>query len=65
MSKETLAITAESPQNIAGKLSSAILLLLCLLPIVATILFGGVDNITWALVPSTAAIILILWLAIC
>jgi len=61
----TLSVAPAGPNDIGGRLSGAIIALLCLLPIFTTILFGGVDNITWALVPMVWAVIVALWLVIC
>lgn len=46
----------------SSRLSSAIVVILCVVPIVATILFGGVDKITWAFISIFWAAVLLLWL---
>lgn len=47
----------------ASRLSGAIFFLVCLVPIVSTILFGGVDNTTWILITVFWVLIILLWLA--
>lgn len=47
----------------SSRLSSAVVVLLCFVPIFATILFGGVDKITWSLLSIFSATIVLLWLA--
>src|SRR2546421_5184971 len=53
------------PQDTAGRWSTGAFLLLCFIPVFMTVLFGGVDNITWAVVPFLWALIVLLWLIGC
>ena len=46
----------------ASRLSSIIFFLLCLIPVLTTILFGGVDNATWIMVTIGWVAIILLWL---
>lgn len=63
--------TDQSPAMIANiavgtnssRLSSVIFFVLCLIPVVTTVLFGGVDNATWMLVTICWGAIVLLWLA--
>ena len=41
--------------------NSTIFLLICILPVVSTLVFGAVDNTTWALITIFWAAILLLW----
>lgn len=43
--------------------SKAVFVILCALPIFATVLFGGVDNTTWAIISVVWASVVLLWLA--
>ncbi len=47
----------------SSRASKAIFLILCALPILATILFGGVDNTTWVIISIIWALVVSLWLA--
>src|SRR5258708_121668 len=47
----------------SSRLSSIIFLVLCIVPMFATIMFGGVDNMTWAIILVFWAAIVLLWLA--
>lgn len=47
----------------SSRISSAIFILLCLVPIFSTVLFGGVDNATWIFISVFWAAIVLLWLA--
>ena len=47
----------------SSRLSSIIFFLLCFVPIFSTILFGGVDNMTWVIILVFWAAIVFLWLA--
>ena len=47
----------------SSRLSSAIVLVLCILPVFATVLFGGVDAVTWVFISFFWALIMLLWLA--
>lgn len=61
----TVAVHAADTKQVTGRWSSLIVVLLCFLPIFTTVLFGGVDNITWAMVPIIWAVLVALWLVIC
>ncbi len=41
--------------------SKVVFFLLCLIPIFSTLLFGGVDNITWALISVMWALLVLMW----
>ncbi len=43
--------------------SKAVFFLLCFLPLFATVLFGGVDNVTWIFISIAWALIVLLWIA--
>ncbi len=43
--------------------SKIVFFLLCFLPLFATVLFGGVDNITWIFISIAWALIVLLWVA--
>lgn len=43
--------------------SKIVFFLLCFLPLFATVLFGGVDNVTWIFISIAWALILLLWIA--
>ena len=45
-----------------SRLNSAIFFIVCLLPLLSTILFGGVDNTTWILISILWALIILLWI---
>lgn len=45
-----------------SRLNKLAFVLLCTLPVVATLLFGGVDNATWLLVTLAAVVLTFLWL---
>ncbi len=47
----------------SSRLSSAIVVLICIIPIFATILFGAVDNTTWVFISVFWVIVVLLWLA--
>lgn len=47
----------------ASRLSSAVFCLLCVLPVFATLLYGGVDNATWIFITVLWTLIVLLWLA--
>lgn len=47
----------------SSRLSSAIFILLCIVPVFSTVLFGGVDNTTWVIISVFWAAIVLLWLA--
>ncbi len=47
----------------SSRISSAIVILLCVVPIFSTILFGAVDNVTWIFITIFWAAIILLWLA--
>lgn len=46
----------------SSRISSAILVLLLIVPIISTVLFGAVDNITWVFITIFWATISLLWL---
>jgi len=46
----------------SSRLSSVIFVLLCVVPVFATILFGAVDNTTWIFISLFWAVIIMLWL---
>ncbi len=46
----------------ASRLSSVIFFLLCLIPVLTTVLFGGVDNATWIVVTICWVAIILIWL---
>lgn len=46
----------------SSRLSSIIFLVLCIVPMFATIMFGAVDNMTWAIISVFWAAIVLLWL---
>ena len=58
-------ITAEdvSVGEKVSRLSSAVFFLLCVLPVFATVVYGGVDNATWIFITALWALIVLLWLA--
>ncbi len=43
--------------------NSAIFVILCIIPIFGTVLFGAVDNTTWVLITILWAVIILLWIA--
>lgn len=45
-----------------SRVSSAIAIILCVIPSLAAVLFGGVDNITWVLLTALCFVVVILWL---
>src|SRR5678815_3876244 len=47
----------------SSRLSSIIFLLLCVVPMFTTVMFGGVDNMTWVIISVFWAAIILLWLA--
>lgn len=47
----------------SSRISSAVMALLCIVPVFAMILFGAVDNVTWVFITIFAASIVLLWLA--
>ena len=47
----------------SSRLSSAVMALLCILPIFAMVLFGAVDKVTWVFITIFWAAIVLLWLA--
>ncbi|MBK8465476.1 MAG: O-antigen ligase family protein [Chloracidobacterium sp.] len=49
--------------NKSSRVSSAIFVLLCIVPIFSTILFGAVDKVTWVFITMFGAVIVLLWLA--
>ncbi|MEQ1922728.1 MAG: O-antigen ligase family protein [Pyrinomonadaceae bacterium] len=46
----------------SSRFSSAIFFLLCVIPVLTTILFGGVDNATWVIVTVCWVAMILLWL---
>lgn len=56
-----------SVQNIIGcestRISSAIFALLCLIPVLGTIIFGAVDETTWIIITVFSTAVVLLWLA--
>ena len=48
--------------DVSSRLSSAIFLLLCVLPVFSTVLFGAVDNTTWIIISIFWVVIILLWL---
>ncbi|MBP7416477.1 MAG: O-antigen ligase family protein [Pyrinomonadaceae bacterium] len=46
----------------SSRLSSIIFFLLCIVPVFTTILFGGVDNVTWIVVTICWVAIIVMWL---
>ncbi len=63
MTDETL-ITFENVDRAAdaSRAESVVFFLICLIPIVSTILYGGVDAFTWILISIAAAAIVFAWL---
>lgn len=47
----------------SSRLTSVILVLLAAVPVLATVLFGGVDNATWVFITIICACVIMLWLA--
>ena len=47
---------------IGSRTSSAIFLIVCVLPLLTTVLFGGVDNTTWILISILWALVILLWI---
>jgi len=47
----------------SSRISSAIFVLLCIVPIFSTVLFGAVDRVTWIFITLFGAVIVLLWLA--
>jgi len=47
----------------SSRLSSAIFLLLSVIPLFATVLFGAVDTMTWVLLSGMWAVLVLLWVA--
>ena len=47
----------------SSRLSTAIFLLLCLVPVFTTILFGAVDSATWVILSIVWLTMVLLWLA--
>ncbi len=48
---------------LSSRANSVIFLILCIIPIFGTILFGAVDNTTWGLITILWAVIILLWIA--
>lgn len=46
----------------SSRLSSVIFFLLCIVPVFTTVLFGGVDNMTWIVVTICWVAIILMWL---
>lgn len=46
----------------SSRMSSAIVVLLCVVPIFSTIVFGAVDNVTWVFITLFCTAIILLWL---
>lgn len=46
----------------SSRLSSVIFFLLCIVPVFTTVLFGGVDNVTWIVVTICWVAIILMWL---
>ncbi|HEV7699638.1 MAG TPA: O-antigen ligase family protein [Pyrinomonadaceae bacterium] len=58
-------LLAVEPVKLGGersRLSSTLMFLICLIPAVAAVLFGGVDSITWAIFSLFWALLIVLWL---
>lgn len=49
--------------DVSSRLSTAIFLLLCLIPVFTTVLFGAVDNATWVILSNVWLVMVLLWLA--
>jgi O-antigen ligase len=47
----------------SSRLSSAVYLLVCFIPVFATVLFGAVDTITWVFISTFWIALVVLWLA--
>jgi O-antigen ligase len=47
----------------SSRISKAIFVIVCLIPIFTTVLFGGVDNTTWAIVAVVSVVMIVLWIA--
>ncbi len=62
-SQRTARIDNVAIGGVSSRLSSAIFLLLCIVPVFSTVLFGGVDNTTWIIISMFWAAIVLLWLA--
>jgi O-antigen ligase len=62
-SSKTVVIEPVVIGDEASRLSSAIFALLCLVPVVSTVLFGAVDNTTWVIITLLWCAIILLWLA--
>lgn len=56
-----------SVQNISSseptRTSSAIFVLLCMIPAIGTVIFGAVDETTWIIITVFSAVVVLLWLA--
>jgi O-antigen ligase len=57
-----IAIEAVAIGDKQSRLSFAIVVLLCVIPSLATVLFGGVDSITWILLTALSLAMIVLWL---
>ena len=64
MRSRSTALTTDDleARNKYSRLNSTIFVLLCLIPVIGTILFGAVDNITWSLIVILMAVLVGLWL---
>lgn len=49
--------------DVSSRLSAAIFILLCVVPVFSTVFFGAVDNLTWIILFIFWATIVLLWLA--
>ncbi len=63
MSEKIKLIRAENLDGNASRSSVLIFALLCLIPVVSTILYGGVDALTWILIAIATGSIGLAWLA--
>jgi O-antigen ligase len=62
MPKEVAAFSIEPFEGSPSRADSLLFALLCLFPVFAAVLFGGVDAITWAMVPLLWAGVVLIWL---
>ena len=61
--RSTVSIDAVAIGDTSSTLSKIIFFLLCFIAVFSTVLFGAVDNITWAFISMFWAVIVLLWIA--
>lgn len=61
MLKSVLSVEPVAIGSSSTRLSSAIVMLLCLIPALTTVLFGGVDSISWVFITILCFVVLVMW----